>query len=103
MKKPSIPSFVVFLALAFSLSPISFYYLRGQTIAQENQIRLKIRVVEWHKCAGSGTYPDGSKFDCAGLELYRFLMSDGTIRGPFFAIPVDKSFVQDGKWVRQSE
>jgi len=97
MKQPPTPSFFTFLAIFLALSPLSYLYLRGQTQAKENQIRLKVRVVEWRKCTNTATV------DCAGLELYRFLMSDGTIRGPFYAIPVPLSHVIDEKWVRQSE
>ena len=92
------------LLLAILTAP---YYVKGltQTRLPEEQLRPKIKVVEWAKCQASGTGKniDGTTYtwDCAGFELYRFQMSDGTIRGPFIAIPTWPDFVQDSKWVVQ--
>jgi hypothetical protein len=43
-----------------------------------------IVVVEWQKC--NFTSPDG-KVSCVGLELFRFRQADGTLLGPYLAIP----------------
>lgn len=92
--------FVVFCIYLGSLvSPLA------QTRLPEEQLRLKVRVVEWAKCqaSGIGKNLDGTTYtwDCTGLELYRFQMSDGSIRGPFIVIPASPDFVQDSNWVVQ--
>lgn len=73
----------------------------SQTRVAEEQIRLKIRVVERQKCVY--TSPDG-KVSCVGLELYRFLMSDGSIYGPIIGSPVPPDYQHDPtKWEKVSE
>lgn len=71
--------------------------IAAQTKINEDQSRLKVRVVEWQKCTWSS--PDG-KVSCVGLELVRFLMSDGTIKGPYIMIPPNAEYQHDpSKWV----
>lgn len=73
----------------------------GQTRVSEEQMKLKIRVVERQKCIY--TSPDG-KVSCVGLELYRFLMSDGSIYGPIIGSPVPPDYQHDPtKWEKVSE
>ncbi len=80
------------LALALTLS--------AQTRLEPRQVRLTIAVVQWAKCTGhdSNVPP---KQDCNGLELYRFVMSDGTFRGPFFALLAPAGFAVDANWQTQ--
>jgi hypothetical protein len=71
------------------------------TLVSESQLRLKVRVVEWQRCVY--TSPD-AKQSCVGLDLVRFLMSDGTIQGPYFLLPPPANYAHDpAKWVAASE
>lgn len=72
-----------------------------QTRVSEDQVRLRVRLVEWQRCQWTS---DDGKVSCVGTEMYRFLMSDGSIRGPIFGIPVGPEYQHDpAKWVRVSE
>lgn len=59
-----------------------------------------IVAVEWAKCQAKGTNPDGSTWDCTGVEMYRIRYADGTSK-VFLAEPAPPGFVVDAKWVRQ--
>ena len=74
---------------------------QGQaTKVDANQIKLTILVVEWAKCTAKDTAVP-PKWDCTGMQFYRFRMSDGTIRGPFIAVAAPAGFVVDAKWQEQ--
>ncbi len=66
-----------------------------------SQIKLTIQVVEWAKCTAKDTAVP-PKWDCNGITLYRFRMSDGTIQGPFIAVPAPAGFAIDAKWTEQA-
>jgi hypothetical protein len=93
--------FVVFtcVALSFAAYMAACEMLAGQTKITPDQLAPTVAVVYWSRCSGSGTKPDGTKWDCTGLELYRFRLADGSLRGPYIAFAADKSFVEDAKWV----
>lgn len=75
--------------------------LFGQTKVTEDQTRLKVRVVEWQRC--NWTSPDG-KVSCNGMELVRFLMKDGTIKGSYVLTPMGPDYKHDpSKWEVISE
>jgi hypothetical protein len=75
--------------------------LPGQTKIDQTQIknRLSIVAVEWATCTGLGSTTATSS--CAGLELYKFKLADGTVRGPFIAIPADPAIAAAAIWVPQ--
>src|SRR5260370_22537324 len=75
--------------------------LPGQTKIDKTQIknRLSIVAVEWATCTGPGSTT--AKSSCAGLEFYKFKLADGTIRGPFVAIPADAAVAAAAVWVPQ--
>jgi len=76
--------------------------VRGQTqIPSGQQVRPTVVVVEWAKCTASGSNPDGTQWNCNGLELYRFRMSDGTLRGPFISAQAPTGFAQGAIWTPQ--
>ena len=94
--------FLIFCSIAvviLLLAAASF--ASAQTQVDPAQVKSKVVVVEWAKCNGGGTYPDGSKWDCTGMEMYRFRLADGTVRGPYIAVPVDKNMTIDQKWTRE--
>lgn len=73
----------------------------AQTRVTEDQTRLKVRVVEWQRC--NWTSPDG-KVSCVGMEMVRFLMKDGTIKGPYVLTPMGPDYKHDpSKWEVISE
>lgn len=56
-------------------------------------------VVEWAECTAPPVKQPGLEVNCAGLELYRFRLPDGTIRGPFIAVPAPAGWNADpSKW-----
>lgn len=73
----------------------------AQTKVPEAQMRLKVRVVEWQRCAY--TSPD-AKQSCVGMDLVRFLMSDGTIQGPYILLQTPPGYTHDpAKWIVAGE
>jgi hypothetical protein len=70
--------------------------LSAQTTVSPVQVRPTVAVVEWAKCTFTS-----ANAGCVGMELYRFRMSDGSLRGPFFAVPAPAGFVVDAKWQPQ--
>lgn len=85
------------VALAVLLLSVALY-VKGQTRVLDDQVKLKIRVVERYVCS-----QPAQPVDCSSIGLYRFMMSDGTIVGPFYVIPAPKDFVMDGRWARQND
>lgn len=56
-------------------------------------------VVEWAECTAPPVKQPSLEVNCAGLELYRFRLPDGTIRGPFIAVPAPAGWNADpSKW-----
>ncbi len=77
--------------------------IRGQTqVPSGQQVRPTVVVVEWAKCTASGSNPDGTQWNCNGLELYRFRMSDGTLRGPFISAQAPTGFSNGAIWTPQA-
>ena len=69
----------------------------AQTKTSSDEAKWTVTVIEWAKCTGKDT-ASPPKWDCRGLELYRFRLADGSVRGPFIALPAPAGFVQDAKW-----
>jgi hypothetical protein len=68
----------------------------NQTRIAEEQIKQRVKVVEWQKC--TWTSPDG-KNSCVGMEFMRIEMGDGTIKGPYVLTPLTPDVVFDeDKW-----
>ena len=76
--------------------------LLGQTKTdqKQNKNRPSIVAVEWATRTGPGSTTETSS--CAGLEFYKFKLADGTIRGPFVAIPADPAVAAAAVWVPQT-
>src|SRR5260370_13695597 len=85
--------------MKYLLVAILVLSLSGQTKIDQTQIknRLSIVAVEWATCTGPGSTT--AKSSCAGLEFYKFKLADGTIRGPFIAIPADPAVAAAAVWV----
>jgi len=90
--------------ILLTIISVVVFYAQTRIVDQQvtklppSQLNVKVMLVESAACVASGTSPDGMKWYCNGLFLYRFRMSDGTMVGPFFAILADKNFIQDAKW-----
>ena len=93
----------VLLAIALVSSGIA------QTRIAEEQMRLKVRVVEWQKCVWESPekalssegepIPTAPLQSCVGLQLFRFLMSDGSIVGPYIGTLAPADYKHDpSKW-----
>lgn len=73
--------------------------LPGQTTVNPLQTRGSIVVVERALCVFKTAQGVTPVQDCTGLELYRFRLADGSLIGPFIAMPVPSDFVKDPpKW-----
>lgn len=80
---------------------VAAFILAAQTRVSPAQLKETIAVVEWSKCQGGGTNADGSKYDCTGMEAFRFRMADGSLKGPYYAIPAPTDYASNPKvtWV----
>ena len=85
----------VYVPLAFGcgiLLMLTQLLLTGQTQIDANtQIKnlTPIASVERSQCVGSGTTTTTppTSWNCAGLQMYRITLTDGTVLGPYIAIP----------------
>ncbi len=88
-----------FVSVAFGQTPTQ---VNGQQL--KNLVISPISAVERFHCVGSGTgtNPDGStyKWDCGGMQMIRLVLVDGTLLGPYVAVPADPKIVADPKWQR---
>lgn len=96
---------LVFLATVVFPNPCAPYEcastVTAQTKVPEAQLKLKVRVVEWQRC--TYTSPD-AKQSCVGMDLVRFLMSDGTIQGPYILLQTPPGYTHDpAKWIVAGE
>lgn len=89
---------------ALSLVPVTalltlvWILLPGQeTKVDPSQVKPAVAVVEWATCTRPPIEQPGLTVDCAGIELYRFRLPDGSVRGPYLAVPAPAGFVADPK------
>jgi hypothetical protein len=73
-------------------------FLRAQTQLDPSQLKVPV-VVQFATCQGSGTgtipncTPSATnsctyQWNCAGLSMFQFKLPNGTIAGPYIAIPI---------------
>lgn len=113
----------LFILLGLGESPTGLAHAQSVTqLDSKTQLRNQptIVAIEWSKCSGGtsrlipcdvsacsicpcSTNPGGCTrvTNCDTLEYYRFRLDDGTVRGPFIAIPADPALVLDNKWTTQ--
>jgi len=60
------------------------------------QFKVKVMLVERAACSGNGS-TNGATWNCNGLQLYRFRLSDGTVTEPIIGVPAGE-LARDAKW-----
>ena len=73
--------------------------LSAQTNPLKNLQVSPIASVQRWTCTGSGTNPDGTKWDCNGLSMIKMVLVDGTVVGPFVGVTADAATVANRNWV----
>jgi len=58
-----------------------------------------ITTVQRSQCIGNGPSPTAGTWNCNGLQLYKITLADGTILGPYVAVPATAAQAALMAWV----